>query len=203
MDKRVKFDFEIYFTNGGSIKGEDFRLDIMGDTISDKELADYLVDDLRLLMVGQTKIMNKEIITEPHKRKPVNKKNGTDLLIDPSHIIEHGGPIIDKQTAGHYLWGDHCDSWVLADTDGLSVKQESMPCGTREKLHFHTHAQQFFFILKGTATFYTGNETLTVAEQKGLLIQPKAKHYIANETNERLDFLVISQPTTNNDRTII
>ena len=30
MDKRVKFDFEIYFTNGGSIKGEDFRLDITG-----------------------------------------------------------------------------------------------------------------------------------------------------------------------------
>ena len=61
MDKRVKFDFEIYFTNGGSIKGEDFRLDIAGDHISDKELADYIVADLRLLMVGQTKILNKEI----------------------------------------------------------------------------------------------------------------------------------------------
>lgn len=30
MEKRVKFDFEIYFTNGGGIKGEDFRLDILG-----------------------------------------------------------------------------------------------------------------------------------------------------------------------------
>lgn len=39
MNKRVKFDFEIYFRNGGSIKVEDFRLDIMGDTITDKELA--------------------------------------------------------------------------------------------------------------------------------------------------------------------
>ena len=43
MDKRVKFDFQIYFTNGGSIKGEGFRLDISGSTISDKELADYIV----------------------------------------------------------------------------------------------------------------------------------------------------------------
>jgi mannose-6-phosphate isomerase-like protein (cupin superfamily) len=174
----------------------------MEDTISDKELADYIVDDLRLLMVGQTKIMNKEIITEPHKRKPVNQKTGTDALIDSSRSIEHRALVVDKQTAGHYLWGDHCDSWVLADTDGLSVKQESMPGGTREKLHFHTHAQQFFFILKGTATFYIDNEKLIVAGQKGLLIQPKAKHYIANETNERLDFLVISQPATNNDRTV-
>ncbi|MFN8355844.1 MAG: cyclase family protein [Spirosomataceae bacterium] len=90
MDKRVKFDFEIYFTNGGSIKGEDFRLDIAGDHISDKELADYLVADLRLLMVGQTKILNKVIFEEPHKRKPINTPTETDLLIDLSHTIEHG-----------------------------------------------------------------------------------------------------------------
>ena len=90
MDKRVKFDFEIYFTNGGSIKGEDFRLDILGDDISEKELADYIVADLRLLMVGETKILNKEILTEPHKRKPINAKIENDLLIDLSHTIEHG-----------------------------------------------------------------------------------------------------------------
>ncbi|POS00806.1 kynurenine formamidase [Flavobacterium croceum DSM 17960] len=90
MDKRVKFDFEIYFTNGGSIKGEDFRLDISGDNISDKELADYIVADLRLLMVGQTKILNKVIFEEQHKRKPINENIKADLLIDLSHTIEHG-----------------------------------------------------------------------------------------------------------------
>lgn len=88
--KRVKFDFEIYFTNGGSIKGEDFRLDIAGDDISDKELADYIVADLRLLMVGQANILNKEILTEPHKRKPINTKTSNGLLIDLSHTIEQG-----------------------------------------------------------------------------------------------------------------
>jgi len=110
---------------------------------------------------------------------------------------------IDKYTAEHYFWGDNCDSWVLADTEELSVKQESMPSGAKEKLHFHTNAQQFFFILKGTATFYLDNTTEIVNEQKGLLIPPKTKHYIANRTNEQLDFLVISQPSTNNDRTTI
>ena len=90
MNKRVKFDFEIYFTNGGSIKGENFRLDITGDDISDKELTDHIVADMRLLMVGQTKIFNKEILHEKHKRKPVNEKAETDLLIDLSHTIEHG-----------------------------------------------------------------------------------------------------------------
>ncbi|UFH52634.1 cyclase family protein [Spirosoma sp. KNUC1025] len=90
MQKRVKFDFELYFTNGGSLKGEDFRLDIAGDDISDRELADYIIADLRLLMVGQTRILNKVIIDEPHKRKPIDVKGDRNLLIDLSHTIEDG-----------------------------------------------------------------------------------------------------------------
>lgn len=89
MEKRVKFDFEIYFTNGGGIKGEDFRLDIDGDDISDAALTDYIVKDLRLLMVGQTKILNKVIFDEPHKRKPVNATQ-QKYLVDLSHTIENG-----------------------------------------------------------------------------------------------------------------
>jgi mannose-6-phosphate isomerase-like protein (cupin superfamily) len=111
--------------------------------------------------------------------------------------------IIDKETAEHYTWGNNCDSWVLANTDGLSIKQESMPGNTREQLHFHNHAQQFFFILNGFATFYIDDNKIIVHPQKGLLINPKTKHYIANETQYQLDFLVISQPTTNNDRITI
>jgi len=66
--KRVQFDFEIAFSNGGGLKGWDFRLDIEGDDISDEALADYIVRDLRLLMVGSVTISNKKIISEPHKR---------------------------------------------------------------------------------------------------------------------------------------
>jgi hypothetical protein len=68
MDKRVKFDFEIDFINGGGIQGQGFRLDIEGDDISDQELAEYIVKDMRLLMVGEVRILNKEIIIEKHKR---------------------------------------------------------------------------------------------------------------------------------------
>lgn len=90
MDKRVKFDFEIYFTNGGNLKGEDFRLDIAGIDISDKKLADYIVDDLNLLMVGKINITNKQVFNETHKRKPINPAESADLLIDLSHTIEDG-----------------------------------------------------------------------------------------------------------------
>ncbi|PWW17062.1 hypothetical protein DFO73_1346 [Cytobacillus oceanisediminis] len=42
MDKRVKFNFEIEFTNGGGVQGQDFCLDIDGDDITNEELAKYL-----------------------------------------------------------------------------------------------------------------------------------------------------------------
>ncbi|WP_066072810.1 cyclase [Neobacillus soli] len=74
MDKRVQFDFEIEFTNGGGIQGQDFRLDIVGDDISDEELAKYIVEDMRLLMVGEVRILNKKIINENHKRIPADEK---------------------------------------------------------------------------------------------------------------------------------
>jgi len=90
MDKRVKFDFEIYFTNGGSLKGKDFRLDIDENEISDASLADYIVADMRLLMVGKVNIMNKAIFSELHKRKPISIAKEPDFLIDLSHKVESG-----------------------------------------------------------------------------------------------------------------
>jgi arylformamidase len=67
-DNRVVFDFEIDFSNGGGIQGQGFRLDIEGDDIDDQTLADYIVEDMRLFMVGETRILNKQIISEKHKR---------------------------------------------------------------------------------------------------------------------------------------
>jgi len=89
MEHRVVFDFEIEFTNGGGIQGQDFRLDIDGDTISDRELADYIIQDLRLLMVGKVNILNKFYIQEKHKRQVVNSIS-PERLIDLSHIIFDG-----------------------------------------------------------------------------------------------------------------
>jgi kynurenine formamidase len=89
MNQRVQFDFEIDFTNGGGIQGQDFRLDIAGADISDRELADHLIADMRLLMVGAVRILNKRIIAERHKRAPIGAEHNV-RLIDLSHTIENG-----------------------------------------------------------------------------------------------------------------
>jgi len=100
----------------------------------------------------------------------------------------------------HYQWGDGCDCWVLLDTDSLSVKQERMPAQTAEALHYHEKAQQFFFILKGIATFVVENESYTVYTGQGFHIESGKKHRIINNTAEDIEFILSSQPSTNNDR---
>ncbi len=93
-EKRVQFDFEVDFSNGGGIQGQGFRLDIGGDDISDQELADYIVKDLRLLMVGEVRILNKRVILERHKRagaQPRKEVRGShSRFIDLSHSIVEG-----------------------------------------------------------------------------------------------------------------
>ena len=68
VQKRVVFDFEIDFSNGGGLQGQEFRLDIDGDDIADAGLTDYIVNDLRLLMVARVRILHKRVIVEAHKR---------------------------------------------------------------------------------------------------------------------------------------
>lgn len=75
--------------------------------------------------------------------------------------------------------------------------------GTKETLHFHSVAQQFFFVLKGKARFSVEDEIHLAEEGQGLRVPAGAKHFIANEGNGPLSFLVISQPATEGDRTNI
>src|SRR5690349_9675967 len=94
-ERRVEFDFAVTFSNGGGLHGEGFRLDIPGDDIADDELADYVIRDLRLLMVRDIRISNKRIIVEPHKRGLVAADVATPATptlrhIDLSHPVEDG-----------------------------------------------------------------------------------------------------------------
>ena len=104
------------------------------------------------------------------------------------------------QSLKHYQWGADCDGWSLVDEESLSVKQELMPAGTSELKHYHQKAQQFFFILKGTATFEIEGTTIQVNGGEGLQIEAGRKHRILNESKEELEFILFSQPSTKYDR---
>ena len=75
-----------------------------------------------------------------------------------------------------------------------------MPAGTKEVKHYHQTAQQFFYILKGKATFEIEDSIIEINEGEGLHIEAGQKYRILNESNEDLEFILCSQPSTKNDR---
>jgi mannose-6-phosphate isomerase-like protein (cupin superfamily) len=100
----------------------------------------------------------------------------------------------------HYQWGESCDGWNLVDEKTLSVKLERMPAHTSEQKHFHQHSQQFFYILKGEAVFEIQQGRISVKSEQGIHIEAGTMHRIINESNEDLEFILTSQPSTADDR---
>jgi mannose-6-phosphate isomerase-like protein (cupin superfamily) len=108
--------------------------------------------------------------------------------------------IVSTDTVTAYTWGAGCKAWALADTEVLSVKEESMPPGTAERDHRHQRARQFFYILRGEATLEAGEAARTLYAGEGIEIAPGIPHRICNVSTEGLRFLVISAPSTAGDR---
>ena len=71
-------------------------MDITGEEIDDDELAAAIIGDRRLLMVSRVRILNKRIITEPHKR---TAPEPTDAATTPPRgVIDLSHPITDGMT---------------------------------------------------------------------------------------------------------
>lgn len=107
---------------------------------------------------------------------------------------------ISKQNAEHYLWGDNCDGWHLVQNKELSIIHERMPANTTEVIHYHNQARQFFFILTGIAIIQIDDKIITLNPQECAEVPPLLKHQMRNESNQDVEFLVISQPNSRGDR---
>ncbi|CAM2967232.1 cupin domain-containing protein [Paenibacillus sediminis] len=109
---------------------------------------------------------------------------------------------MSKENAEHYIWGNHCDGWHLVNRDDLSVIHERMPAGTSEIRHYHMKSRQFFYILSGTATFEINGEVINLSPQEGIEVAPQVPHQMMNQSNEDIEFLVISHPKSHGDRNL-
>lgn len=104
------------------------------------------------------------------------------------------------KNAEHYSWGDNCDGWHLVKTDSLSVIQETMPPNTREKNHYHRLSQQFFYVLDGSLSIKFDDQSYQLAKGEGYHVKAGIKHQVENNSDSPVNFLVISEPNTKNDR---
>jgi len=114
---------------------------------------------------------------------------------------------ISTQNAKHYNWGatenSQCDGWHLVQSNTLSIIQERMPPGTKEVVHYHERAEQFFFILQGNATMIVEGETLELETHQGVHIPAGTLHQMKNLSDSDLHFTVTSTPPSQGDRVIV
>lgn len=112
-------------------------------------------------------------------------------------------PVIDRDSAQHYVWGQGCEGWILTPSSDLLIIQERMPANTGERRHFHSNSRQFFFVLQGRLTMELDGIIYEVPPMAGIEIAPNSPHQARNVSETDLEFLVISSPTTRGDRTDI
>ena len=112
--------------------------------------------------------------------------------------------MISRQTAEHFTWRAVCDGgYLLKQPDRLTVLHERMPPGSSEVRHLHRQAYQCFFILAGTATLEINGQYVPLHPLEGAAIPPQVAHQMRNTSGAPLEFLVISQPNSRDDRVLL
>ncbi|WP_373999596.1 cupin domain-containing protein [Bdellovibrio bacteriovorus] len=61
--------------------------------------------------------------------------------------------------------------------------------------HYHAEVEEFVFIIKGTATIHEGDEASFAKPGDCVVFLPQNenKHFVANDSNEDLEILVVSK----------
>lgn len=104
--------------------------------------------------------------------------------------------------AEHTRWSNIGDVWHLLDTPTLSVTQERIPPGEQEPRHLH-HAQQFIFILYGQASIEIDGTAYPLRTRQGIEVRANQPHQLRNDGVHELVYLVISTPSTREDRVLM
>jgi mannose-6-phosphate isomerase-like protein (cupin superfamily) len=109
--------------------------------------------------------------------------------------------VVDITSCERYQWDSASEGWHLLNRPELSVIQEHVPPGDRERRHFHSKARQFFFILEGQAVLEVGGSRIQLGVGQGLEIPPGVAHQFINESQSPVRLLVVSSPHSHGDRT--
>lgn len=119
----------------------------------------------------------------------------------PSAADDQGPPLVtSRDSAAHYEWGEACVGWRLLNEPDLTVIEERMPPGSAERLHTHDRARQLFFVLAGHLEIVVRGKTRVLRTGESLEIPPRMAHVVKNASEADVSFLVVSAPSTRDDR---
>jgi mannose-6-phosphate isomerase-like protein (cupin superfamily) len=108
--------------------------------------------------------------------------------------------VVDITSGERYQWGNSSEGWHLLNRPELSVIQERVPAGDRERRHYHSKARQFFYVLQGQAVLEVAGSRFVLGAGQGLEVPPGSPHQFMNESAAPVSFLVVSSPHSHGDR---
>jgi mannose-6-phosphate isomerase-like protein (cupin superfamily) len=108
--------------------------------------------------------------------------------------------VVNIEHAEHYTWGSACDGWRLLNNPDLAVTQERIPPGLGEVKHYHARSRQLFYVLQGRLQIIADETIGELATGDSVEIPPGQTHSVRNPFDADAHFLVISAPSTANDR---
>lgn len=108
--------------------------------------------------------------------------------------------IKNTTNAEHYPWGEGCDGWRLIAGGDLAVTQGRIPPGLGEVQHYHHKARQLFYVIEGSLGIEIESEAYHLRKGDSLEVPPTKRHRVWNDGSDDSHFLVISAPTTQDDR---
>lgn len=95
IEYRAQFDATVEFTNGGSLRVEDFRVDVPSEHTDEDVVERLFVESLGLLLTGAVRLTNLRIFAEPHRgTRKAGSGSGSAVpggrLVELSHVIRPG-----------------------------------------------------------------------------------------------------------------
>lgn len=112
----------------------------------------------------------------------------------------YDNPIVSKNNALHYIWGNRCDGFWFKKNGNFTVIKEIMPPKSSEIKHFHDVTEQFFYVLEGALHVEIDGAIFELHKNDGITIHPRVVHNVSNQSHDSVSFLVISCPNSHQDR---
>jgi mannose-6-phosphate isomerase-like protein (cupin superfamily) len=96
-------------------------------------------------------------------------------------------------------WGEVVYELVGAAEEAGGARQHSValvviPPGGSSAEHYHTGAEETYYVLRGTARMVVDGREFELGPGQACLIQPPERHRVFNEGTEDLEFLAVCAP---------
>ena len=79
-------------------------------------------------------------------------------------------------------------------SENLGARLWRLPPRSANTLHKHIRMEEFYFVLEGVGRMRVGDETLTVPQYGGVLVEPDQLRQVFNDTDAEVLWLIVGAP---------